>query len=67
MNATAVNVESRADGALVLIPAGFAGNVVLHCSDGRVVKYEVKETRRPTEGAEVDLSEHLDKERADAY
>ena len=62
----AVNVESRADGAIVFLPGDFAGNVVLHCSDGQVVKYQVNETRRPTAGVDVDLLEEVDKQRTGA-
>jgi hypothetical protein len=26
---------------------GFLGQIILHCSEGRVIKYEVRETRHP--------------------
>ena len=56
-----VKVETRNGGVVVSLPDGFAGRVLLHCSDGRVVKFETNETQRPTEGIWVDLIEGLDK------
>jgi hypothetical protein len=43
-----VGVESAKGRTTVRIPDGFAGQIVLHCSGGMVLKYTVNEVRRPT-------------------
>lgn len=39
-----------------ILSRDFTGQIVLHVNEGSVVKYEVRETRRPTEGS-MELSE----------
>ena len=43
-------------GFLVEFEGPFAGQVVLHCNEGKVVKYDVNETRRPDSDV-IDLME----------
>ena len=43
-------------GFLVEFEGPFAGQVVLHCNEGKVVKYDVNETRRPENGM-IELEE----------
>lgn len=43
-----VRVESAKGHALVDLPAGFCGDIILHCNAGMVLKYTVNEVRRPT-------------------
>jgi len=33
-----------------LLDDGFSGQVVLHCSEGQIVKYDIKQTKRPKNG-----------------
>ncbi len=42
-----------------VLSRGFNGKIVLHCDRGRVMKYEVNETRKPktTDRERVDLQE----------
>ena len=42
-----------------LVGANFSGNVVLHCANGTIVKYEVHQVRRPR-GGSVDLNDSVD-------
>lgn len=41
---------------------GFTGSIVLHCSQGRVVKYQTQRTHRPMYGDSVDLTEDAPRE-----
>jgi len=43
-----VRVEASKGRAIVELPAGFCGQILLHCAEGRVMKYETSEVRRPT-------------------
>ena len=41
-----------------LVGPSFSGNVVLHCTKGVIVKYEVNQVRRPR-GGSVDLDDSM--------
>jgi hypothetical protein len=40
-----------------ILEPGFTGQLTLHCNGGRVLKYDVNETRRPGHREQVTLSE----------